>query len=180
MDGKLSSPAVKQACRRKNREYLKNGNSAKYKRLKKKVKNKIKDAAAKVIINQVKNVAVKDKSWLKHVKNITSRPGEQLPQHIEENLSMLESSNRICQYFSSISQEYPPLDPDKLPERVRVKLRDDPCHHPYLDDHIVHEGLKKGKITCSVPGDLPAKILNEFLPELTTSIAATLGPNPLL
>ena len=85
----------------------------KYKRLKKVVKDKIKDEAAKILNKQVRNVAVKDKSWLKHVKNITSRPGEQLqatftlPQHIEDKLSALESSDRICKYFSSISQEYP-------------------------------------------------------------------------
>ena len=37
LDGKVSSLAVKQASRRKNREYVKHGNSAKYKELKKEV-----------------------------------------------------------------------------------------------------------------------------------------------
>jgi hypothetical protein len=36
----------------------------------------------------------------------------------------------------------------------------------------VYEGLKKGKKTCSVPGDIPVRILNEFLPELTAPVAA--------
>ena len=36
LDGKICSIAVKQASRRKNREYAKNGNSSKYKDLKKK------------------------------------------------------------------------------------------------------------------------------------------------
>ena len=35
LDGKIRSPAVKQACRKKNREYAKNGNSDRYKVLKK-------------------------------------------------------------------------------------------------------------------------------------------------
>ena len=48
----------------------------------------------------------------------------------------------------------------------------DPCVHPHLADHQVYEGLKKGKKTCSVPGDVPVKILNEFLPELVPPIAA--------
>ena len=68
IDGKISSPAVKQACRRKNREYLKNGNSEKYKRLKKIVKSKLKEATAKILNKQVENVSVKNNSWLKHIK----------------------------------------------------------------------------------------------------------------
>ena len=32
--------------------------------------------------------------------------------------------------------------------------------------------VKEGKEICSVPGDLPTKILDEFLPEFTTPIAA--------
>ena len=45
LDGKVSSVAVKQASRRKNREYLKNGNTPKYKLLKKEVESKMKEAA---------------------------------------------------------------------------------------------------------------------------------------
>ena len=178
LDGKVSSPAVRQACRRKNREYLKNGNSAKYKELKKDVKAKLKDATAKLLEKQSEQITVKNNSWLRHVKQLTARPGDQtqstftLPQHVEDSLSALESSNRICEYFSLISQEYTPLNTESLPERVKLKLADDPCSHPYLADHTVYEGLKKGKKTCSVPGDIPTKILGEFLPELTTPIAA--------
>ena len=71
-----------------------------------------------------------------------------------------------------ISQEYTPLNVLTLPEGVQVKLHDDPCQHPYLEDHTVYECLKKGKKTCSVPGDIPLKILKEFLPEFTTTNAA--------
>ena len=45
LDGRISSAAVKQASRRKNREYTKHGNSEKYKELKREVKTKLKDAA---------------------------------------------------------------------------------------------------------------------------------------
>ena len=41
LDGKLSSASVRQACRRKNRKYTKNSNSAKYKAVKREVKIKI-------------------------------------------------------------------------------------------------------------------------------------------
>ena len=109
LDGKISSMAVKQASRRKNREYAKHGNSAKYKELKKEVKAKLSDATASFLNKQAEHVTVKDNGWLKHVKHLTARPGDQptstfsLPQHVEDNLSALESSNRICEYFSSIS-----------------------------------------------------------------------------
>ena len=99
-------------------------------------------------------------------------PPSSLPQHVEDNLTALESSNAICEYFSRISQEYTPLNPASLPDHIKTKLSDDPCTQPYLADHIVYEGLKKGKKTCSVPGDIPIKILNEFLPELTAPVAA--------
>ena len=112
------------------------------------------------------------------MKKIAARPGDHdsptfsLTEHVEANLTAMESSNKICQFFSLISQEYAPLNVLDLPERVQAKLHDDPCQHPYLEDHIVYEGLKKGKKTCSVPGNIPLKILEEFLPELTAPIAA--------
>ena len=178
LDGKVSSIAVRQISRRKKREYSKNGNSQKYKALKKQLKSKLRDAAVAFLQKQVGLVSMKSSSWLRHVKKLTAKPGDtisdtfSLPKHVEENLSALESSNLICEYFSSISQEYSPLDIPSLPARVRAKLDHDPCSHPYLADHVVHDALLKGKKTCGVPGDLPIKVLTEFLPELTAPIAA--------
>ena len=178
LDGKISSAAVKQASRRKNREYTKNGNSAKYKELKNELKVKLKESTVNFLNKQVNLVSTKSNSWLRHVKRIAARPGDQqtstfsLPQHVEDELSAIESSNKICEFFSSISQEYTPLNSETLPERVKTKLDNDSCSHPTLADHEVFEGLKKGKKTCSVPGDIPTKILNEFLPELTAPVAA--------
>ena len=128
LDGKISSVAVKQASRRKNREFSKNGNSAKYKCLKKEVKNKLKEASVEFLEKQVNLVSSKNNSWLKHVKRIAARPGDQtsttfsLPKHVEDNLSALESSNKICEFFSSISQEYSPLNTETLPQRAKDKL----------------------------------------------------------
>ena len=178
MDGKFTSPAVKQASRRKNREYSKHGNSAKYKLLKKEVRNKIKEEATKFLKKQTENMSSNNSRWMKHVKMLTARPGDtlqdsfQLPNHLELNLSAHDSANRICEYFSSISQEYTPLCVETLPNHVQAMLREAPCDHPILADHQVYEALKNSKKTCSVPGDIPQKVLNEFLPELSTPIAA--------
>ena len=47
-----------------------------------------------------------------------------LPSHQEANLSDQECAERIAQHFASISGEYPPLNPDLLPERVKDRLAD--------------------------------------------------------
>ena len=178
LDGKISSSAVRQVCRRKNREYDKHGNSERYKKLKKEVKLQLQQATKSFLDRQVALASNRSNSWLKHVKRIAARPGDQscqtfsLPDHVEQNLSAFESSNKICEFFSAISQEYSPLLIDSLPNRVQHKLTTDPCHHPHLADHTVYEALKKGKKTCSVPGDFPIKIVEEFLPELTAPVAA--------
>ena len=146
--------------------------------LKKEVKAKLRQDSSSFLAKQISLASSSNNSWLRHVKQSACRPGDQptktftLPQHVEDNLSAMESANKICEFFSAISQEYSPLSPSNLPDRVRIKLEHEPCNHPYLADHIVHDALKKGKKTCSVPGDIPTKILSEFLPELTAPIAA--------
>ena len=77
LDGKFRSAAVKQASRRKNRVYTKNGNSAKYKELKKEVKVKLKEAALNFLDKQTNLVTTKNNSWQMHVKLLTARPGQQ-------------------------------------------------------------------------------------------------------
>ena len=132
----------------------------------------------KFIDKQTEHVSGRNNNWMRHIKRLAARPGDMplssfsLPQHVEDCLSAVESSNKICEYFSSISQEYSPLEIETLPEFVRTKLSSDPCDHPLLGDHTVYEVLKKAKKTCSVPGDIPVKLLDEFLPELTAPVAA--------
>jgi hypothetical protein len=53
LDCKVTSVAVKQAIRRKNREYVKHGNSQKYKELKKEVQAELKLACTKIISKQL-------------------------------------------------------------------------------------------------------------------------------
>ena len=95
-------------------------------------------------------------SWLKHVKQIAARPGDQpnptltLPKHVEDGLSALESSNRICEFFSSISQEFTPLDPGSLPDRLKDKLTNTPCSHPALPDHMTESPVFKKSTPTSV------------------------------
>ena len=149
LDGHICSAAVKQVCRRKNREYLKHGNTARYKALKKEVKMKLKQAAASFLEKQVNLVSSSNNSWLKHVKSLASRPGDKpsksftLPQHIEDNLTALESANRICEFFSSIGQEYSPLSPSSLVHMSEPSLSRIPAITPILLTMLSTRHLRK-------------------------------------
>ena len=192
-NGKPRFPAVEKLVRQEKRIYSLKGNCQKYKQPKKQIKEKLKVEGNMFIEKQVELAKVKGGSWQYKIKQMTARPGEDLnpsfvlPNHQEQGLSNQESEERINKFFSSISQEYPHLEIEDLPERVRVKLNDDLCEHPVVLDHEVYEDLKSAKKTASTPLDIPIPILKEFLPELVAPVAAifresisshrTSGPN---
>ena len=63
-----------------------------------------------------------------------------LQNHLEQNLSTEESIEQIAQYFAQISQEYPPLDRESLPQRVLDVLGlDDTSLLPHLSELDVSE-----------------------------------------
>ena len=176
LDSEFTTPAIKQLARKKLREYTKHGNTKLYKHLKKALKKKIKQEGKQFISKQIALAGGKSNKWIRHTAALLARPGDipsksfTLPDHVERGLSVLQSSEEIADFFSKISQEFAPLNLDTLPDRVVKKLRDDPCDHPVFQEHEVYADLVKAKKTCSVPGDIPVDILNEFLPEFTTPI----------
>ena len=112
------------------------------------------------------------------LKKMGSQPGDcidnntfSLPNHESENLSDEECSERIAQHFSSISQEFPPLDVNCLPERVQTKLQcNDPP--PVITDYEAYRKIQSAKKPRSgVPNDLPKLIVQEFSPELAVPIS---------
>ena len=42
----------------------------------------------------------------------------------DEGKPAKEVAEKLCQFFSKISQEYPPIDTDSLPDRVKARLAD--------------------------------------------------------
>ena len=95
-----------------------------------------------------------------------------LPSH--SDLAPAEAAERLAEYFSRISQEFNPINPDNFPPWVKQKLlegKTDPAK-PYLEDWQVYEKLRKSRKTNSlVPGDLPVKLIKEFTPELSKPVA---------
>ena len=176
LDNDFTTPAIKELARKKLREYTKHGNSKLFKHLKKALKKKIKSEGKLFIEKQISLAGEKGCKWIRHTASLQARPGAApqksftLPDHLDSGLSALQSAEKIADFFSKISQEYDPLNVDNLPERVKLKLLNDPCDHPVFVEHEVYADLSRAKKTCSVPGDIPANILDEFLPEFVKPI----------
>ena len=180
-DNEFTTPAIKAIKRKKKREYTKHGNSALYKILKKQLKDTIKNEGKAFISKQIEQAGEKGNKWIRRTAALLARPGDSLknnfdlPEHVERGFSELESAEVIADFFSKISQEYEPLCVDTLPLRVQSKLAVEPCDHPCFEEHEIYQELAGAKKTCSVPGDIPTDILNEFLPEFCTPIAAIIN-----
>ena len=89
------------------------------------------------------------------------------------NFSPAQSAEALADYFSSISQEFEPISLQNFPPNPKQKLefgKNDPSK-PVLEDWQVFKKLSHSKKPNSqVPGDLPVKLVKEFLPELAQPI----------
>ena len=94
--------------------------------------------------------ALKKLSGAKETQNNFILPGW-------ENKSDFETSNLLCDFFSSISNEYKALDICDLPDRVKEHLKSiDKIEIPQFGEEQVFQRLNKMKIpTSMVKNDLP-------------------------
>ena len=102
-----------------------------------------------------------------------SQPGFQLPEFVEVKLSVFECAEKIAEYFSMVSQEYPPLNMNTLPPNVKEHLGNPDGNSPPLLSHYhVYTKLSKAKKPNSVvPGDLPKKLMQRFPGELAIPVS---------
>ena len=139
-DKPLNTKELKNIHRRKSREYFKNGKSMKYNSLRAEFERKYKMEAKKYIEKNVEEPKVsKPGKAFCTLKKLGAQPGDCndsnsfiLPSHTSENLSALQSAERIADHFADISNDYPPLNPSLLPDRVQTKLVNDtspPSHY---------------------------------------------------
>ena len=91
-----------------------------------------------------------------------------LTEHVEANMSIAMSAEKIAEHFSSISQEYLPLDINSLPKYVQDIMEESHLDNlPTVSELEVYEKIQKAKKPKGgVPGDLPKKLVHEFAPEL--------------
>ena len=128
------------------------------------------------------NATGKGTKWIRESNRLSARPGEDqsstfsLPTHVGANFTPQQSAEAIVKYFAKISQEYVPIEEDESASWMvtQNKLNQEPCEHPYIQEDTIYSNMKAAKKTDSVPGDLPAAILQEFCPEFTTPITAIL------
>ena len=173
---------LKKLDRKIKREYRKNCKSKKYLELKSVYDEKLKKEAKAYLDKNVRSLMEDDpgKAY-QTLKKMGAQPGDcledntfHLLSHLEDNLSQEESVEKIAQHFARISQEYPPLNPDTLPEKVKIKLNSPVSTDalPDISDPDVYSTIRRSKKPrSSVPGDLPRRIIKEFAPELAPPAA---------
>jgi hypothetical protein len=170
---------LKTLKRRRMREYREKGKSVKYERLKAEFDQKLEKAATKFLRKNVDSLKESNPGQAYNIlKKMGAQPGEcddgsnfTLPSH--ENLTPMESAEKIAEHFSKISREFPPLNMETLPERVRQKLvsPESESKIPLIMEHEVFSRIKSAnKPKSGVPGDLPRKLVTEFGPELATPV----------
>ena len=174
---------IKKLDRLKKREYRKHGRSEKYLKLKKKFEEKLKKAATDHLEKNVRSLKESDPGRAyATLKKMGAQPGDMLDDgsfvllnHLEEKLTNKEAVERISSHFAKISQQYPPLDTQSLPQHVQDKLAEG-AHlfgrGPQIEEYEVYDKLMKAKKPkTGIPGDLPRCLVKEFSPELSVPLA---------
>ena len=173
---------LKHLARKKSREYVKRGKSDKYKEICKEFSEKYEIAAKKFIEDNVEMLMeAKPGQAYQTLKKLGAQPGDctdgndfLLEGH--ETLSAKESSEKIANYFSKISEEYPPLDFDLLPPRVQNKLTSDQLVIPKVEEYEAYMKILSSKKPKSlVPGDFPRTVVTEFAPELSYPVSKNIN-----
>ena len=178
-DKQFISEELKQIKRQKSREYNKRGKTEKYRQLDKLFHEKYKIESEKYLNKKLDALREANPGQAFSVlKKMGAMPGDcidsntfSLPNHETEMLSDQQSAEKIAEHFSAISQEFPPLDTETLPARVKSKLKcaDSP---PVITDYEAYRKIRFAKKPRSgVPNDLPKMITQEFAPELSVPVS---------
>ena len=169
LDRNWMSPELKQLHRKMQREYFKKRKSEKFKELKLKFKKLKRKTLKKFYSNFVSDLKESDPAkWYSMAKRIgavdkMSRCDIQV--QCLENKSNKQCADAIAEHFSSISNEYSPINLQELP----CYLPAQPA--PVIDEYEVYTRiirLKKSKTT--LPIDIPAKLRQECAPHLAAPL----------
>ena len=182
-DKSFITAELKRLDRQKSREYIRRGKTEKYLKLKKQFEIKYKEEALKYLNRNLESIRdSKPGHVFSILKQLGARPGDcpesktfSLSEHERENLSPEQSAERIATHFSAISSEYPPLQIEQLPSRVRDKLIPGELA-PSLSEYDVYCKIRAAKKPRSgIPGDLPKTLIQEFSPELATPVSKVIN-----
>ena len=155
----------------KTKEYLKNGHSVEFIALEAKYDRSLKEAKREFKEEKITQ-ALKAKNYKEMFKNIKHLAGIQTKESNfvlpgDEGKPAKEVAEKLCQFFSKISQEYPPIDTDSLPDRVKARLTEAPNPPQISQEDVLKIMQKMKKSTSMVEGDIPPKLKNEFIEHLS-------------
>ena len=163
------TPRLKTLHRQVRREFYKNRQSQKWKKMKTKFK-KLKRNAVKSFYSQFVSdlKASNPGKWHKMAKQIGAidqMTGRDI--HVEQldGLTNQQCADKIAQHFAEVSNEYSPLDRNKFPCFLPAEKP------PQVEQHKVYEKISKLKNTRSTFNiDIPNKLRREFAVELSTPL----------
>ena len=162
--------------RRRQRAYRRSGRSPEYLKIKKefdkafvKAAHNYKDKVVSEVTEGKRGSAYK--ALKKLADNSSHNENFHIPAHVESNFSPQDSAEALADYFSQISQEFNPIDPDSFSPSLKEKLVDFTEKTPILEEYQIHQKIQAAKKPNSmVGGDLPKKVVKEFAVELTTPL----------
>ena len=144
------------------------------------MKDRIRFEGKKSLDKLLDDASQKNNKCIREANRMSARPGDDssssfsVQSYVDAGLSAKQSAEKFVTFFSQIRQEYTPIQEDISSPWMEVdrKLSLEPCIHPDVEEYVIYENMKQAKKTDSVPGDIPASILKEFLPEFTTPVTA--------
>ena len=169
LDKKWMNPSLKALHRQVQREFFKNRQSSKWKKLKAKFKRGKRKAVKSFYSKFVNELKVSDPGkWYQMAKRVGAVDQMNGQNTIVEELvglSNQQSADTIAQHFAAVSNEYLPLNPNYLPSYLPAEKP------PQVDEYSVYGKINKLKNTRSTFNiDIPNKLRKEFAAELSAPL----------
>ena len=161
---------LKTLLRKKQREFVKNRKSKKWRTLNKKFKKLKRKTVKKFYSNFTEELkTVNPGKWYEMAKRIGAcdqMNAEDIIVDCLDGLTNKQGAQKIAEHFAAVSNQYSPIDYQQLPCYLPAQAA------PQLTKLEVYERLRKQKKTkTTLPIDLPYKLKKEFSPELSTPLA---------
>ena len=171
---------LKTIRRRRQRIYRKEGRSSSYLNVKMEFDRKL-EAEVDKYMNKIKEEVENGKrgSTYSAIRKLGDRPFESsratfdIPEFVENNLDDKQAAEALADHFSSISNEFQPIDVDEFPPNIKDELDKGKREKnvPILEEYEVYEKNSKAKKThATVPGDLKRVLVQECSVELTPPV----------
>ena len=171
---------LKTIRRRRQRIYRKEGRSSSYLKVKMEFDKKL-EAEVEKYVNKIKEEVENAKrgSSYSAIRKLGNRPFESskatfdLPEFVENNFDDKQAAEALADHFSSISNEFKPIDVNEFPPNIKEELDKGKREKnvPILEEHEVFEKISRAKKPHStVPGDLKRVLVKECSAELTPPV----------